>query len=143
MVATLHESGQSARPSGRSSASTVSTIQPADLDGDRERLIERQRTLLQPLGQRLPAEILHDQDVMPSWLPMAWRVQMCGWISLEMVASRSKAGQPVGVERERLGQHFERHVPVELRIAGLPNFTHPALANLGSDVIRTDLRAFA
>ena len=68
---------------------------------------------------------------------------MCGWCRLEMVASRSRAGQPVGVERDRLGQHFERHVPVELRIAGLPNFTHPALANLGSDVIRTDLRAFA
>ncbi len=34
-----------------------------DLDGDLERLIERQRALFQPLGQRLPFEILHDEEV--------------------------------------------------------------------------------
>ncbi len=33
-----------------------------------------------------------------------------------------EAGQPVGVGREGLGQHLQRHVPVELRVAGLPDF---------------------
>ena len=36
-----------------------------DLDGDLQRLIQRQRALLHPLGQRLPVEILHDQEVDP------------------------------------------------------------------------------
>ena len=36
-----------------------------DLDGDLERLIQRQRALLQPLGQRVALQILHDQEVDP------------------------------------------------------------------------------
>ena len=36
-----------------------------NLDGDLERLIQRQRALLQPLGQRLALQLLHDQEVDP------------------------------------------------------------------------------
>ena len=36
-----------------------------DLDGDRERLIQRQRPLLQPLGQRVALQVLHHQEVDP------------------------------------------------------------------------------
>ena len=43
-----------------------------DLDSDLERLIERQRALLQPLGQRLPVEILHDQEVHEQRLRRPW-----------------------------------------------------------------------
>ncbi len=53
-------------------------------------------------------------------------------------ASRSKAGQPVGVGGERLGQDLERHVAVELRVVGLPDFTHPALAKEGGDVVASN-----
>ena len=35
----------------------------------------------------------------------------------------------------RLGQHGEGHVPVELRVAGLPDLTHPAFADLGGDLV--------
>ena len=34
-----------------------------------EQLIQRQRPLVQPLGQRLPVEILHDQEVDPVLVP--------------------------------------------------------------------------
>ena len=34
-----------------------------DLDGNGQRLIEWQRALLQPLGQRFPVEVLHDEVV--------------------------------------------------------------------------------
>ena len=38
-------------------------------DGDLERLIQWQRPLLQPLRQRLPVEILHNQEVDPVLAP--------------------------------------------------------------------------
>ena len=64
---------------------------------------------------------------------------MFGWFSeASTLASRSKRASPVGVGRERLGQDFERYVPVELRVAGLPHFTHPAFADLGGDGIRAE-----
>ncbi len=52
-----------------------------------------------------------------------------------------EARQPVRVSRERLGQHLERHVPVEFGVAGLPDFTHLALANQADHFVRADLRA--
>ncbi|MEE9126591.1 MAG: GTP-binding protein, partial [Planctomycetota bacterium] len=46
-----------------------------------------------------------------------------------------EAGQPVGVGRERLRQHLQGYVAVERRVAGLPDFTHAACADLGGDGI--------
>ena len=46
-----------------------------------------------------------------------------------------EAGQAVGVGRKRLGQYLERHVAVELRVAGLIHLTHVAFADLGSDAV--------
>ncbi len=48
--------------------------------------------------------------------------------------------QAIGVGRERLGQHFQRHVPVELRVAGLIHLAHAALADLGDDGVRAEGR---
>ncbi len=42
-----------------------------------------------------------------------------------------------------LGQHLERDVAVELRIAGLPDLTHAPLTDEADDLVRADLRAFA
>ena len=39
------------------------------LDGDLQRLIQRQRAFLQPLCQRLPLQVLHDQEVDPVLTP--------------------------------------------------------------------------
>ena len=46
-----------------------------------------------------------------------------------------EARQPVGVGRERLGQHLQRYVPIERRVSGLPDFPHAAFADLGGDSI--------
>ena len=40
-----------------------------------------------------------------------------------------------------LGQHLQRHVPVELRVPRLPDFAHAALADLGGDFIRAEVDA--
>ena len=51
-----------------------------------------------------------------------------------------EAGQPIGVRRERLGQDLERHVPVELRVAGAIDLAHAALAHQADYCIRADRR---
>ena len=33
----------------------------SDLNGDRQRLLNRERTVLQPMLQRLPLQVLHDE----------------------------------------------------------------------------------
>ncbi len=61
---------------------------------------------------------------------------MLGWFSeARTLASRSKRASRFGVGGERLGQYLERHVPVELRVAGLPDFTHAAFADEGGHVV--------
>ena len=54
-----------------------------------------------------------------------------------------EAGQPVGVGRKCLGEHLQRHVPVELGVAGLVHLAHTTLANEAAHGVRADLRAFA
>ena len=49
-----------------------------------------------------------------------------------------EAGQPVRVGGECLGQYLQRHVAVELRVAGLPDFAHAAFADLGGDGVRAE-----
>ena len=46
-----------------------------------------------------------------------------------------EAGQPVGVGRERVRQHLQRHVPVERRVASLSDFAHPAFPEEGGHVV--------
>ena len=57
-------------------------------------------------------------------------------------ASRSKRARRSGVGRKCLGQHFERYVPVELRVAGLIHLTHAAFADLGGDVVVAEAGAY-
>ena len=52
-----------------------------------------------------------------------------------------EARQPVGIGRERLGEHLQRHVPVELGVAGLIHLTHAAFADLGGDLVDAEARA--
>ena len=51
-----------------------------------------------------------------------------------------EAGQPVRVGRERLGQHLERHVPVERGVASLIHLAHTALTNQANDFVRAERR---
>ena len=55
-----------------------------------ERLVQRERTLPEPLGQRLALQVLHDQEVGLAVPAHVMDVQIWGWFRLEMVfASRS------------------------------------------------------
>ena len=61
---------------------------------------------------------------------------MPGWFNAARVrASRSKSLQPVRIARERVGQDFQRHVAIELRVAGAKDLSHTAFANRGDDFV--------
>jgi hypothetical protein len=49
-----------------------------------------------------------------------------------------EARQPFGVLREEVGQHLDRHVPLEVRVLRAIDFAHPARADLGRDFVRTE-----
>ena len=49
-----------------------------------------------------------------------------------------KPGKAIRILRERLGQHLERDIPVELGIRGPIDLAHPAFADEGSDVVMAE-----
>ncbi len=42
-----------------------------------------------------------------------------------------------------VGQHFQGHIPAELRVPGAVHLTHAALADEGGDFVRAEARAWA
>ena len=61
---------------------------------------------------------------------------MFGWLSLaKNLRLALEPRQPIRISRERLGQDLQRHLPVQLRIGGLVDLAHAALADQGGDVV--------
>lgn len=52
-----------------------------------------------------------------------------------------EAREPISVVRERFGQDLDRHIPIELRIAGAIHLPHAAFADLSGDVVDAEARA--
>ena len=62
----------------------VGLAQPfADLDRDRDRLIDRERSLLDPILERSPSKNSITMNNCPSGSSISWIVQMLGWSSAE------------------------------------------------------------
>ena len=110
-----------------------------DLRRDGEGFVDWERPLLDPVRQRRPFDQLEDQclDALGLFQPVdgadVGMVQRGEHLGLAL-----EAGQPLGVGGERLGEHLERHVPVERGVAGLPDFPHAAFADLGGDLVDAD-----
>ena len=110
-----------------------------DLLRDRQRLIQRDRPLRDPVSEGGPFDQLQHErlDALRLLQPVdAPDVRMVE--RGEDLGFPLEAGQAVGVRRERLGQHLERHVAVEFRVAGLPDLAHAAFTDLGGDGVRAD-----
>ena len=89
------------------------------LDGNGQRLIERQCALLQPLRQRLAIEILHDQEVDP-----VLAADVVERADVWMVQRGNRAGfalEPllqIGVIGDMLGQHLDGDGAVQAGVGG-------------------------
>ncbi len=116
-----------------------------DLAGDRQRLVERQRAARQPIGQGRALDQLHDQEA-----ERRGRVRRLEGVEHgdARVVERGQdlglaleAAQPVGVGGDRLGQHLDRHLAVEPRVARPVDLAHAAGAERGEDFVGAEARA--
>ena len=46
-----------------------------------------------------------------------------------------KPREPFGIRSERVGQHLDRDLPLQLRVGGPIHLAHPAFADLGGDFV--------
>ena len=113
-----------------------------NLAGDRERLVRRNWSLRDAVGecrsfhqlehQRMRAarvlETVNRRDV--------WMIQRGKHLCLA-----AEPCEPIGVERKRLGQHFQRDVTIQLAVARAIDLAHAARAECGHDLIGAQSRA--
>jgi len=52
-----------------------------------------------------------------------------------------ETSQPIGVARESLGEHLERHVAPQSRVPRAVNVAHPSRSEKGHDLVRAETRA--
>ena len=123
-------------------ALAVRLVEPIrDLDGDLERLIERQRAPLQPLGQRVPLQVLHDQEVDPVLLTDV--VERANVRVVQAGDGLRLALEPlleIGVRGDMLGEDFDGDRAVQAGVARFVHFAHPARAEWREDLIGAELR---
>jgi hypothetical protein len=111
-----------------------------NLHRDLQCLIEGQRTLFQPLLQRLPLDVLHHEkrgrfgDIVER-------------ADVRMRELRDRAGLAVKalaklwIGRQTLGEDLDRDGAIQTRVARFVNFTHPARADGRDDFVGAKARA--
>jgi hypothetical protein len=115
-----------------------------DLNRRVKSLVDRQRALRQALCQRLAVEKLHDEIRHASLI--AHVVQRT---DVWMIEARDAAGFAVEsiaklrVGGEHIGQDLDGHDPIQPRITRAIDFTHPARANRGDDIVWTEASAWS
>ena len=96
-----------------------------DLLRDRQGFVDGDRSVRDAIRQGRPLDEFEHQRLgalrffQPVDVPDVGMVQRG-----EDLGFALEAGQAVGISGERLGQDFERHVAVELRVAGAVDLTH-------------------
>ena len=97
-----------------------------DLNRDCQRVGDRQRTLRQPLGQRVALQVLHHQKVDSV---LATHIEHRA--DVRMTQRREGLGfahEPLGqlgISRNVLGQDFDGNRTVQADVTGFVDFTHP------------------
>ena len=98
-----------------------------DLDSDLQRLIQRQRHVLQPLRQRDALQVFHHQEVDPVLGPDV--VERANVRMVQAGDGLRLALEPllqIGVGRDMLGQHLDGDGAVEARVVGRVDDAHAA-----------------
>ena len=116
----------------------------SDLNRVPECLVERQRTFVKALRQRLSLQILHDQVIDPI-LP-AHVVERADMRMTELGYGFGFALEPLAeprVSRELRGEHLDGDGAVEACISRLVHLSHPASPEGTSDFVRAETRTRA
>jgi hypothetical protein len=109
-----------------------------NLTRDRQRLVECKRRECDPVGERRAVDQFEDQRLqnvvrLSETIDSGdVRVIECG----EHLCLSLEARHAVGIAREQRGQHFQRDVAIQLRIATPVHLAHGARTDQGGDFVR-------
>jgi hypothetical protein len=110
-----------------------------DLAGDGEDLFEREGAALQPLGEILSLDELHDEGADTARLLEAVDRGDVGVLQLgEELRFALEARETLGVGGECLGQDLDRDLAPELRVGRPVDDPHPALAERAGDLVGSE-----
>jgi hypothetical protein len=111
-----------------------------DLRRQLERLADRQRAALQPVGERFALQVFHDQKV-----GLVFAADVVEHADVRVVQRRDRprlaleALSHFGVIGKTRGEYFDGDGPFQSRVGGLVHLPHAALTNQGQDFIWTQL----
>jgi len=133
-----------------------------DLEGDRQRFVNGDRAPLDAIGEVCALHELHDEHVnlrrggvypRPIRIAGGRKARPYGILvdfeafqsvqgrDIRVIQARQhlslafESGHPFRVRGELLRQHLERHIAVELGVAGQPHLPHPPLAELAENLV--------
>ncbi len=109
---------------------------------NRQRFVDRDRAFRDPLREVVTLDQFHHQRGDATAFFEAVDV---GDVRVIQRGERfGFAGEPrkaLRIMRERLGQHLDRHVAIELRVARAPHLPHPAFAERSGDLVGAETGA--
>ncbi len=109
---------------------------------NRQRLLYRERSSLEAVGQRLSLHVLHHEEV--GAVVFADVVQRAD-VRMRETGDRSRlafeALLHVGLHAELRRQHFDRDGPAQAGVDSLVDLSHPATADGRQDLVRSKARA--
>src|SRR5688572_24329688 len=127
-------------------ASPVRGVQPTgECDGHVDERSVLEWSAVETISQRLALQQLHDDE------PRTIRTlaDVVNGADVGMVERRNRPRlafetlKRLAVGSERLGEHFERHNPVQPHVVGTINLAHAAAADRGDDLVRTEAQAWS
>ena len=114
----------------------------SDLLRNRQRLIQRDRALRDPVGEGRAFDQLQHQRPRPlGFLDAVDRGNVGVVEAGEDLRLPREPGEPVWISCEGVGEDLQRDLAVELGVGGLPDLAHAALPEQGGDVVVADRRA--
>src|ERR1700693_363277 len=111
------------------------------LDPDRKKLRERKRTFVQPIGERLTFEQLHDEV-----LDAVLRAHVVNGADMRMRERRDRSclafesSLQVRAVREMGREDLDRHISSETRVLRFVDLPHPARAERREDLVGAEAR---
>ncbi len=113
-----------------------------NLGGNLQRLVERERPLLETRRERLAVEMRHDKVVRAIDMP-----DVVDAADVRMVQRGNgscllfESGAKIGIAGDVTGQDLDGDGAIEARVAGFVDLTHPARAQGADDLIRAETGA--
>jgi len=115
-----------------------------DVNSVSKSLFHGKRAALESLGERLPFEVLHDEEVDAVFVPNVMKRA-----DVRVVQRRNRTRftfqtlAELGVIREMSGENFESDDAIEAGVLGLVNLAHTASTDGADDLIGTEASAAA